>query len=115
MPPNQPDDQAHHTAGETEHRTSHECLLLGREGDQATLIVTARQPDHHAAGRTQQQTDTQALEDFTLPLDRDVHRRDLGALDRPHATGKLELDDECFVRGLLNGPNGLIQSRGTVR
>ena len=96
------------TSGRTVRSTS-----PGNTGDQTsccrtnpTIRPTTPVPAPH------EQADTQALEHFTLPPDRDVHRRDLGALERPHATGKLELDDECFVGGFLNGPNGLIQSEG---
>ena len=49
MPPNLPDNQARRRAGQTQHDPTNGCLLLGAEGDEAILIIAARQPDERAA------------------------------------------------------------------
>ena len=113
MPPNQTDDQARRGPGHTQHGRTEGCFLFFREGKKCPwVIVAARQPDQSAGAGAHEQTDTHALENLTSPLRRDVHRRDLGAIDRLRTSGILELDEECLVRGFLHSADGLTQSQG---
>mgnify|MGYP007062841383 CR=1 FL=1 len=103
-------DEAHGPPGQTEHESSHQRLLLCREGEESPLIVPARKADHHSAPGPYEHADPQAFENFALLPDRDVHTCDVGPIDCRDSTGILELDDEFLSRGPLNSADCLIQS-----